>query len=131
MLYLALVRSRLVNPVAPWAAMQPKHIYLLQVIQNKAMDFIGGFRWYHRIPQLVRHTLLSIELLSLHLQQQNKAIWTSLEKLLPHDVEVLRERARELEGKYRLNWPSSLLAADKNDREGFCTLQEARELSEV
>ena len=129
MLYLALVRSRLVYPVSPWAAMRPNQLYTLQVIQNKAMDFIGNYRWYQRLPQYVKHTLQSIEPLNLHLQQQNRAIWSSLEKLLPHEVAELKANAERLRGCYRLSWPSSLLAAYGESIPDFCTLQEARELA--
>jgi len=104
--------------------MRPRQQHIFQVVQNKAADFIGDFRWDSGIQQYVKQTLLGLEPLNARLSQQNKDIWTSLGKLLPDEVVRLKENAESLQHCYRTRWPSSLLASMEDLQPGFCTLRE-------
>ena len=44
-LYMAKVRTTLLYPVSPWASLPHGQQHLIQMIQNKALNFIEGYRW--------------------------------------------------------------------------------------
>lgn len=106
--YNAKVRTRLMYPTVPWSAMTNRHIHHLQKVQNRGVDFIGGYPRWMRIRARIKAEEARIPPLNQALQEASGKVWTKLRRLHPELIQNLEGTASNQQVEYKVGWPSAL-----------------------
>lgn len=77
-IYMAKIRPKILYPVSPWASMKPRELLTLQKIQNKALNFIGGYQWNQFITARTKHEDQRLPTIGKVLHAQNSRIWNKI-----------------------------------------------------
>ena len=90
-LYLTLVRSKLIYPIAPLASANITNIKKMQRIQNAGIKFILKYDWQEHKTMQQLHEEINIKPINIEIYERNIKIWRKIEALYPKQYKTLKK----------------------------------------